>query len=124
MLLLRSSTKAPAIKMIITARAVPGFADGILTTKKRKLQMSTKQNGEVISRKALDQMRQDVEAIVREMEIRSQIANGVRINEDGIDLDELEGQERELKGLLDELGRGDEWEKIRLEACRRFPVRK
>jgi len=69
-------------------------------------------------------MRLDVEAIKRQMEIRSLIADGVRINEDGIDLEELEGQQRELKGLLDDLGRGDEWEKIRSQACRRFPVRR
>ena len=87
--------------------------------------MSSKQNRRpVISRKALDQMRLDVEAIRREMEIRSLIADGVRINEDGIDLEELESQQRELKGQLDDLGRGDDWEKIRSEACRRFPVRK
>jgi hypothetical protein len=87
--------------------------------------MSSKQNRRpVISRKALDQMRLDVEAIKRQMEIRSLIAAGVRINEDGIDLEELEGQQRELKGLLDDLGRGDEWEKIRSEACRRFPFKK
>ncbi len=87
--------------------------------------MSSKQNRRpVISRKALDQMRLDVEAIKRQMEIRSLIADGVRINEDGIDLEELEGQQRELKGLLDDLGRGDEWEKIRSQACRRFPVRR
>jgi hypothetical protein len=86
--------------------------------------MSSKQNRRpVISRKALDQMRLDVEAIRREMEIRSLIADGVRINEDGIDLEELESQQRQLKGQLDDLGRGDEWEKIRSEACRRFPVK-
>jgi hypothetical protein len=87
--------------------------------------MSTKQNRRpVISQEALDQMRLDVEAIRREMEIRSLIADGVRINEDGIDLEELENQQRELKALLDNLGRGDEWEEIRSEACRRFPFKK
>ena len=82
------------------------------------------QSEEVISRKALDQMRSDVGAIVREMEIQSLIANGVPINEAGIDLAELEGQRMELKGLLDNLGRGDEWEKIRSDACRRFPFKR
>ena len=87
--------------------------------------MSSKQNRRpVISRGALDQMRRDVEAITHEMEIRSLIAEGVRINEDGIDLDALEAEERELKGQLDDLGRGDEWEKIRSEACCRFPFKK
>jgi len=85
--------------------------------------MSTKRNQsrEVASRKALDQMRQDVGVIIREMEIRSLIAEGVRINEVGIDLDALEAEEMELKGQLDDLGRGDEWEKIRSKACHRFP---
>jgi hypothetical protein len=83
--------------------------------------MKRKQSREVTSRKALDQMRQDVGAIIREMEIRSSNAEGVRVNEVGIDLDALEAEERELKGQLEELGRGDEWEKIRSEACHRFP---
>jgi hypothetical protein len=88
-----------------------------------ELHVSSKRNQkrEVISREALDQMRQDVHAIVREMEIRSLIASGVGINEDGIDLEELEGKEQEFQALLNSVGRGDEWEKLRSEACRRFP---
>jgi hypothetical protein len=88
--------------------------------------MNTKryQNNEAVSHKALAQIRRDVEAIAREEQIRSQIATGDRINEDGIALDALEAEERELEGVLNELGRGDDREKIRSEAYRKFPVRK
>ena len=82
------------------------------------------QSNEVISRKALDQMRCDVGAIVREMEIQSLRANGVQINEDGIDLDELEGQQMELKGLLDNLGRSDESGKNSIRGLSPFPLLK
>jgi hypothetical protein len=92
--------------------------------KQKRLHMTTKRDGELISLKALDQIRQHVDAIVREWEIRSLIKDGANIDEDGNDLDELEAQEIEMKEVLEELGRGEEWEKIRSEACRRFPVRK
>ena len=53
------------------------------------------------------------------------IASG-RIPADEVEamLDALEAEEGELKGQLDDLGRGDEWETIRSKACRRFPLKK
>jgi hypothetical protein len=88
--------------------------------------MNTQRNQcrpDVPSTKALNQIRRDVEAIQREEELRSLAADGVIMDEDGNDIDGLRAAEKELKDLLDELGRGDDWEKIRYEACRRFPFK-
>jgi hypothetical protein len=88
--------------------------------------MNTQRNQcrpDVPSTKALNQIRRDVEAIQREEELRSLAADGVIMDEDDNDIDGLRAAEKELKDLLDELGRGDDWEKIRYEACRRFPFK-